>query len=358
MIMAAGTGGNVFPALSIAETFKARAINVEWLGTPSGMENELLNATDIPLHQVSVKGLRGAGIVRILLAPFMLLRAFIDSYKVLRKVDPDFVIGMGGFVCGPAGLACKIQGRPLFIHEQNAVAGLTNRLLAPMATRVFEAFPKTFSRNNVIYTGNPLRNSIKNLARESKRDRVTDSALNVLILGGSQGAQAINRTIPAILSSLSDTQIIQSLHQTGARNFDETLQHYESLGVNISDSHRLVSFIDDIAEAFTWADLVICRSGASTVSEIAAAGLPAVFIPYPYHKDQQQKLNANWLASNEAAIILEQSSLEEKTLFSIVDSLMNDRQKLTAMGERAHSLAVLDADERIVENCVEVLHEK
>ncbi|MCG8413742.1 MAG: undecaprenyldiphospho-muramoylpentapeptide beta-N-acetylglucosaminyltransferase [Pseudomonadales bacterium] len=356
LIMAAGTGGHVFPALSIAETLRARSVQVEWLGTPKGMENELLAETDIPLHRVSVKGLRGAGALRILTAPFMLLLAFIESYRVLRRVNPDCVIGMGGFVCGPAGLACWLQRRPLLIHEQNAVAGLTNRLLARFATRVFEAFPNTFKQQaKVEHTGNPLRAKITELAATAKAQPLVGDQLNLLVLGGSQGALAINQLIPELIAHYQGSSQLQTLHQTGSRGFASTVALYESAGVSVGETHRVLPFIDDMPAAYAWADVVICRSGASTVSEIAAVGLPAIFVPYPYHKDQQQTHNANWLVNAEAAFIIQQADLSLHTLAAQLQEFDSDRDFLTRTSSNARGKAILDADQRIVDACLEVL---
>lgn len=356
LIMAAGTGGHVFPALSIAESLRARSLQVEWLGTPKGMENDLLANTDIPLHQVSVKGLRGAGVMRLLTAPIMLLIAFIESFRVLNRVQPDCVIGMGGFVCGPAGLACWLQRRPLFIHEQNAVAGLTNRLLSGLATKVFEAFPNTFKqKSKVQHTGNPLREPIIELAQRGRSESQV-SELRLLVLGGSQGAMAINQLIPQLIANYEGDSSLLTWHQTGSRGFEESKSHYESAGIEIGNSHKLMPFIDDMASAYAWADLVICRSGASTVSEIAAAGLPAVFVPYPHHKDQQQTHNANWLANSDAALVMQQKDLSVSVLTEHLHRFASDRELLIRIGKNARNKAILDADQRIVDACLEVLH--
>ncbi len=357
LIMAAGTGGHVFPALSIAEALRARSMQVEWLGTPKGMENELLASTDIPLHRVSVKGLRGAGVLRILTAPLMLLLAFVESFQVLRRVNPDCVIGMGGFVCGPAGLACWLQRRPLFIHEQNAVAGLTNRILSKFATKVFEAFPGTFNQQTKIqHTGNPLRSSISRLALSEKERGTNVDEIRLLVLGGSQGALAINQLIPELITKYQGKSTLQTLHQTGSRSFEETKSLYESSGIEIGDGHRLMPFITDMSSAYAWADLVICRSGASTVSEIAAVGLPAIFVPYPHHKDQQQTHNANWLASSGAALVVQQEELDVNSLAAHLHKFDSDREALQQLGANARNKAILDADQRIVNACLEVLH--
>lgn len=355
--MAAGTGGHVFPALAIAEVMRARNIEVAWLGTHQGMENRILKDKKMPLHRISVKGLRGGSLGRILSAPFMLLKAFVESYKVLGKVKPDFVLGMGGFVCGPAGLACKFRGIPLYIHEQNAVAGLTNKLLAPLSEKVFEGFPQTFSgRKNALFVGNPLRSVIADPGGARVSPEPGQRPFRLLILGGSQGALAINKVIPELIQQMQGTVAMETLHQVGEDKLDETREFYQACKIQLNDSHRLQAFIDDMASAYAWADLVVCRSGASTVSEIAAVGLAAIFIPYPYHKDQQQKLNARWLANENAAMIIEQKDLDVATLREQVEKLIQEPVLIQQMGEKAKSLAVLDAGERITEVCLEALH--
>lgn len=356
LIMAAGTGGHVFPALSIAEALRNRSIYVEWLGTPQGMENRLLAKTDIRLHQVSVQGLRGAGISRLLRAPLDLLKAFFASLKVIRQVQPSCVIGMGGFVCGPAGLACRFRGIPLLLHEQNAVAGLTNRLLAPLATNVLESFPGTFrSKSKVRLTGNPLRKSVLRHAVAKPRQDASE-ALRLLILGGSQGAQVINRVLPGMIADFTGSAGLLTYHQTGIAGLEQAVADYGEAGIDIDDSHRVVGFVEDMSAAYAWADLVLCRSGASTVFEIAAAGLPAIFVPYPYHKDQQQLLNARWLSESGAAVIIRQEELEVATLLKLLHNLDADRETLGQMAVKASSKAILDADQRIVDVCLEVLH--
>ena len=357
LIMAAGTGGHVFPALSIARALRARAMRVEWLGTPRGMENELLADTDIPLHRVSVSGLRGVGSKRLLRAPIMLVVAFFESFKVLNQVKPDCVIGMGGFVCGPAGLACWLQRRPLLIHEQNAVAGLTNRILARFATRVFEAFRGTFRQQpKVQHTGNPLRSSIVTLAAQPREQCNNACQLRLLVLGGSRGAQAINRLIPEVILHYQGDLPLHTLHQTGAADIADTRERYRSAGIAVGDCHRVVPFIADMAAAYAWADMALCRAGAGTVSELAAVGLPAIFIPYPHHQDQQQTRNANCLVESGAAWLIPQHELGAARLVQQLQRFGQHRHHWRQMALRARSQAVLDADQRIVNGCLEVLH--
>lgn len=352
--MAAGTGGHVFPALSIARCLQELGVEVHWLATRTGMENELLQNTDFELHRITVSGLRGSGLKRKLMAPFMLFTAFRQSMTVIRSVRPDCVLGMGGFVCGPAGLAAKLSSIPLLIHEQNAVAGLTNRVLSRIATVNFEAFPNTFKASaKILFTGNPLRQEIIALNREPKAEHDRYRPLNILVLGGSQGATAINKVIPEVLANWG-ANLPAVFHQTGRRNLEEARQLYESLGVELHEKCRVEPFIEDMAEAYRWADLVICRSGASTVSELAAAGLPSILVPYPYHRDRQQYRNAAWLVDAEAGYLLDQGEFSARTVLPLLRDLDLHRDKLAKMRDEARSLAVTDAAEKISRKCLEV----
>jgi len=351
LIMAAGTGGHVFPALSTARRLQKKGVNVQWLGTPSGMENDLLRSTDIDLHRVPVSGLRGSGLRRRIQAPFMIARAFAASWRVLGLVRPHCVLGMGGFVCGPAGIAAWLRRIPLLIHEQNAVAGLTNKLLARISTRVLEAFPDTFAASaRLRHVGNPVRAEIAELYSQARMDRDRRRPLRLLVLGGSQGAQTINKLLPEVVVNWPGSRP-KVLHQTGANNQTEIASLYESLGMSLGADCRVTAFISDIAEAYRWADLVIARSGASTVTEIAVAGLPAVFIPYPFHKDKQQLLNARWLTDKNAAFLLEQKDLSAKALLSILGEIDLNRTLLVSMSRAARAQAVTDAGELVAEEC-------
>ncbi|MDG2141353.1 MAG: undecaprenyldiphospho-muramoylpentapeptide beta-N-acetylglucosaminyltransferase [Gammaproteobacteria bacterium] len=356
LIMAAGTGGHVFPAFSIAKKLKAQSITVEWLGTPRGMENKLLAETKIPLHCVSVKGLRGSGIMRKLLAPIMLFVALIQSIIVILKVNPDCVLGMGGFVSGPAGVAAKLLGKPLLIHEQNAVAGLTNRLLASRANKVFEAFPGTFDdKINAIFSGNPLRAEI--LKVREKRDYADREEIRLLVLGGSQGSAAINRVIPELIINWTRSERLLVSHQTGDNLFSETVNRYEKFNVLDNKKHRLEPFFSNMEKVYDWADFIICRSGASTISEISAIGLPSILIPYPYHSDNQQNLNAKWLVDERAAILIPQHELDVKRLLKVFCELLSDKERLNAMSSNARSASIRDASEIIAKHCIEACYD-
>ena len=357
LIMAAGTGGHVFPALSIAQKLQEQNVQTEWMGTHQGMENQLLEGTGIRIHAVSAKGLKGKGIARLIAAPFMLVQALIQSMQVLSKVKPDCVLGMGGFVSGPGGLATKLMGRKLTIHEQNAVPGFTNKLLAKIANQVFEAFPNTFPKSDrVIHTGNPLRKEIADLALRERRIAELSRPLQILVLGGSQGALPINEVVPELLAGWSEEDRPSVRHQTGDRTLESTQAIYRDKGLDLSKRIDVVPFISDMSGAYTWADLVICRSGASTVSEIAAAGLPSILIPYPHHSDQQQTHNANWLVQAGAAFLLLQKDLTVAALRALVLDLHENREKLQQMSDIAKSIAICDADEIIARRCLELAH--
>lgn len=355
LIMAGGTGGHIFPALSIAEKLRQLDVHVEWLGSDAGLERELLAGTSIPLHLIAARGLRGKSLRNLLLAPFMLVRATWQALGVIGRVNPDCVLGMGGFVTGPGGIAAKLRGRPLLIHEQNAVPGVTNRLLALLASQVLEAFPGTFrtSPGRVVTVGNPVRRGIAGAAAMAAQS-ATGRPLQVLVMGGSQGAQALNEVMPQALAVCAADQRPQVLHQAGKGKAEATRESYRQRVELTGDSVQVVEFIDDMETAFRWADLVICRSGASTVAELAAAGLPAVLVPYPYHKDQQQLKNARWLAEAGAAIIIEQKDLSPDLLRDTLSSLAADRERLVAMAGAANRIAVINADERIARICLEV----
>lgn len=356
--MAGGTGGHIFPALSVADVLKSRGIATEWLGATRGMEEELLRSTGIPLHCIAMKGVRGKGLWRLLLAPFMAMAATIQAMRVIRAVSPGCVLGFGGYVTGPGGVAARLLGKNLLIHEQNSVAGISNRILTIMASRVMEAFPGTFTPGpKVIHTGNPVRAEIVMAGRIRKYNPEKSQPLRILVLGGSQGATAINELIPELLANWRSEPRPQVWHQTGRKHLNACLAGYRSTGVTLDQKCRVEGFIADMAQAYGWADLVVCRSGASTVSELAVAGLPSVLIPYPHHADQQQVTNARWLSDAGAAHLVLQSDLSLTGLTSILRALDFDRQKLIDMASTARTLAVDNAGELIVQQCLEVCND-
>lgn len=347
LIMAGGTGGHVFPALAIAQALQEQGVSVAWLGTQQGIEARLVPQAGIPLSFISVTGLRGKGAFALLKAPWQLGRALIESLQILRRLRPACVVGMGGFAAGPGGLAAWLLGFPLVIHEQNAVAGTTNRLLARLARRVLSAFPAALPRAELV--GNPVRASIAALPQPEERQVGAHQPLRVLVLGGSLGAHALNEAVPQALAAFAG---VEAWHQTGARDADAVKAAYRQASLPA----RVAPFIDDMAEAYAWADLAICRAGALTVSELAAAGLGAILVPYPHAIDDHQTRNAQWLVSAGAAELLPQSSLDADSLRSRLSPLLADRAGLQAMARRARQLGKPDAAVRAASICMEVMH--
>lgn len=352
LIMAGGTGGHIFPALSIARKLQGEGYRTEWLGTPRGLEVDVLRDTDIPLHLVEARGLRGKGLRSLLLAPFMILSSIVQSLRIMRQVSPCCVLGMGGYVTGPGGVAAKLSGRPLLIHEQNAVAGFSNRLLARIADTVMEAFPATFPASaRAIVTGNPVRPEIRALAQTRQVD--AEGTLKVLVIGGSLGAAAINELIPQTLSLMEAGKRPQVWHQVGKKNLDATLEKYQQLGLTLNEDCRVVPFIDDMAAAYAWADLVVCRAGAATVSELAAAAVPAILIPFPHAVDDHQTRNAHWLSQTGAAIVIQQRDLRAGDLQRIWQGYQQDKRVLQDMAQKAKNLTQGDANETVAALCMQ-----
>lgn len=355
LIMAAGTGGHVFPAICIARELQRAGARIHWLGTRTGMENKLLQEERYPFHAITATGLRGSSLRQRLRAPSMLLRSLWQALRILRRVKPDCLLGMGGYVSGPGALAGRLLRIPVLIHEQNAVPGYANQLISRWADRIFEAFPGTFPADDrVEFTGNPVRDEIVTVGRE-RRYRPRKGSMRLLVLGGSQGAQALNVLIPELIATWPGKKSPEVLHQCGAATLAATMQRYHQLGVDLAGSHRLVGFLREIADAYAWADLVLCRSGASTVAEIAACGLPAIFVPYPHHEDRQQLLNARWLAARQAAEIIEQSELSVSRLRDVLLRFDGNREWVAEMARRSRDLAITDAAQRVARSCLEVV---
>ena len=343
MIMAGGTGGHVMPGLAVAAEMRARDWRVVWLGNPSGMEAALVPKHGIPLHGVRVGGVRGKGLATRLMLPFRLLRAFGDSLRALRATRPAVVLGMGGYVAFPGGMMASLLRRPLVVHEQNSVAGLTNRLLARVAVRVLEAFPGTLPGAQC--TGNPLRSAMLRDDSPQARYAQRTGPLRLLVVGGSLGAQALNDAVPAALALLPARDRPEVVHQSGRGHREALEARYRELGV----AATVVEFIDDMAHAYAQADLLICRAGAMTVAEIAAIGVASVLVPFPHAVDDHQTGNARFLSSNEAAVLMPQADLNPQRLADLVAGF--DRATLAAMAGRARALARPDAARRVADVC-------
>jgi UDP-N-acetylglucosamine--N-acetylmuramyl-(pentapeptide) pyrophosphoryl-undecaprenol N-acetylglucosamine transferase len=349
LIMAGGTGGHVFPALAVARVLQARGVPVVWLGAPDSMEARLVPAQGIPMEWVRVRGLRGKGLLSWLAAPFTVLLAVAQALRVLRRVRPRAVLGAGGFVSGPGGIAAWLLGIPLLIHEQNAVAGMTNRWLARVATQVLEGFPGSFgagSRARCI--GNPVRADIAAAPLPATRFAGRSGAAHLLVLGGSQGAQRLNRLVPEALARLTPAARPSVRHQAGARNQEATLAAYSSAGVEAD----VLPFIDDMAAAYRWADFAICRAGALTIGELQATGLGAVLVPFPAAVDDHQTRNAESMVSRGAALLVQERDLDAVRLAALIGELAADRPRLLRMAEAARGAAAGDAATSLAELCL------
>lgn len=348
LIVAGGTGGHIFPALAVADALRARGVEVVWLGAEGGMEAGLVARAGIPFTAVKVKGIRGKGWSSLLQAPLNILRATAASLRAILSLRPDIVLGMGGFVSGPCGIAAWLCRIPLIIHEQNSIPGITNRVLSAIATRTLMAYAGSFApgRRRLV-TGNPLRASIAALA--SLQTPRAPGPPRVLVLGGSLGARTLNRAVPAVLARLAPTSAFEVLHQTGARELEDTRAAYDSAGV----CARVESFIDDMATTYRWADIVICRAGALTLAEVCAAHLPAVLIPYPHAVDDHQTFNARGMVERGAALLVPDAPIDQTRLLEAVQTLLTDEGVRVAMGASAGRLARPDASLAVVECCLE-----
>jgi len=344
--MAGGTGGHVFPALAVADELRSRGVQVAWLGTRKGIEADVVPKAGIDIWYINVAGLRGKGAAGWLMAPFKLLLALWQGVSVLKTLKPSVVLGMGGFVTGPGGVAAWLLRRPLLIHEQNAIAGFTNKMLVPFATKVLEAFPGALPSAKTVHTGNPVRTAIG--AEHKKPAAGEKQTIHLLVVGGSLGAKALNEVVPNALAQLSVEQRPRVWHQTGKKNIDETVQLYKSKNVEA----KVEAFIDNMAAAYDWADLVLCRAGALTVAELAIAGVPSILVPYPYAVDDHQTSNAKYLVDNGAAVLVQQNELTVNRLLELLTEL--DLERLNKMAAAAGKLALPDATKKVADLCLEV----
>lgn len=344
LVMAGGTGGHVFPALVVAELIRHRGHEVVWMGTPAGLEARIVREHDIPLHLVRVQGLRGSGLQRLLTAPLVLLRALIQALVILRAQQPNVVLGMGGFASGPGGLAAWLLRRPLVIHEQNAAPGLTNRLLRRLARRSLQAFEGALPGAETV--GNPVRPAFSELPPPEARFEGRDGALRLLVVGGSQGARALNELVPAALSLLPEGRF-RVRHQGG-----RTAAAARAAYAGAQREAEISEFIEDMAAAYAEADLVICRAGAMTVAELAAAGVGAIFVPFPAAVDDHQTRNAQQLVRSGAARCLQEAQLTPDRLAQVLRELAS-RERLLDMAIAARAAAVPDSGARIAEACLQ-----
>ena len=346
LVMAGGTGGHVFPGLAVADYLHARGWRVVWMGNPEGMEAKLVPARGYEMAWVRFAALRGKGLLRKLLLPVNLLRAFGQSLGALSRVKPNVVLGMGGYVTFPGGMMAALTGRPLVVHEQNSVAGLANRVLAGVADRILSGFPGVLRQGE--WAGNPVRTEIAALPLPAQRYAGRSGPLDVLVVGGSLGARALNEAVPRALALLQPGERPRVTHQSGAKQIDDLRAAYAAAGMEA----QLLPFIDDMAARYAAADLVVCRAGALTIAELAAAGVASVLVPFPLAVDDHQTGNARFLSEAGAAILLPQRELTPEKLAALLRELT--REKLAAMAEKARALAKPEATRAVAEVCMEV----
>jgi UDP-N-acetylglucosamine--N-acetylmuramyl-(pentapeptide) pyrophosphoryl-undecaprenol N-acetylglucosamine transferase len=343
LIMAGGTGGHIFPGLAVAEALRVKGWQVQWLGAPNSMESRLVPPRGFELQTIDFSGVRGKGMLTLALLPLRLLKAFWQSIQVIRRVKPDVVVGLGGYISFPAGMMAVLLGKPLVLHEQNSVAGMANKVLASVADKVFTAFPKVFAKG--VWVGNPLRTEFLQQAEPALRFAGRSGPLNLLVVGGSLGAKALNDVVPLALAQIPLAQRPKVIHQSGEKQIDALRANYAAAGVQAT----LTPFITNTAEAFAQADLIVCRAGASTVTEIAAVGAAAVFVPFPFAVDDHQTVNARFLSDQGAAKIVVQKDLNADFLAQLL--LKSELNELLEIAQKAKTMQKIHATEAVVEAC-------
>ena len=346
LIMAGGTGGHIFPGLAVAEELRARGWRVHWLGAPGSMESRIVPQHGFPLELIDFSGVRGKGLATLALLPLRLLRAFWQALQVVRRVKPDVVVGLGGYITFPGGMMGVLCGKPLVLHEQNSVAGMANKVLAGVADRVFTAFPEVLKKAQ--WVGNPLRAAFTRQAAPSERFVGRTGPLRLLVVGGSLGAQALNDIVPRALALIPAENRPVVTHQSGATQIDTLRANYQAAGVQA----ELTPFIDDTASAFAAADLIVCRAGASTVTEIAAVGAAAVFVPFPFAVDDHQTTNARFLVNAGGGWLVQQSDLTPEGLAKML--LNSERTAFVDIAEKAKNMQKINATREVVAACEEL----
>jgi len=347
LVMAGGTGGHIFPGLAVAEALREAGWQVHWLGAPDSMEQALVPARGFAFEPVAFGGVRGKGLQTLVWLPLRLLRAFWQSLQVVRRVQPDVVLGLGGYITFPGGMMASLWGKPLVLHEQNSVAGLANKVLSQLADRVFTAFPGVFKTGH--WVGNPLRRAFTEQATPAERFAGRSGPLRVLVVGGSLGAKALNDIVPQALALMPEATRPQVIHQSGAKQIEALRANYAAAGVQA----ELVPFIDDTASAFAQADLVICRAGASTVTELAAVGVAALFVPFPFAVDDHQTTNAQFLVASGGGWLVPQAELTAQNLAERLTSLSRDT--LQDVAQKAHAQKKTNATREVVMACEELV---
>lgn len=348
LVMAGGTGGHIFPGLAVADLLHSQGWDIHWLGTKDRMEAELIPQRGYPISFINIGGVRNKNKRTLFKAPFKLIYSLWQSWQVLREINPDVVLGMGGYASGPGGVAAWLLRKPLVLHEQNAVAGMTNRYLSKIASTVLSAFPGAFkTKVNYQVVGNPLRSNI--IALEQVPPENPSQTKKVLVVGGSLGAQVLNEVVPQAMKQIR-VQNIQVWHQTGKNNQQKVLESYQNYGL-VQDNIKVTEFIEDMSAAYQWADVVVCRAGALTVSELAMAAKPAIFVPLPHAVDDHQTKNANYLVERNAARLIPQAEFSGTSLAQMLNSLFHSDTVLQNMARAAHDAAHADATQKVAQIC-------
>jgi len=344
LIMAGGTGGHIFPGLAVAEQMRAAGWEVVWMGARGGMEERLVPKHGYRAAWIRAKAARGKGLVQKLLLPANLLYSFWESARHIRSLRPNVVLGLGGYVAFPGGMMASLWNRPLALHEQNAIPGLANKVLAQVSDKVMSGFPQALK--NAEWTGNPVRAEIAAIASPEARFQGRQGPLRILVVGGSLGAQALNESVPKALALMNDRP--QVVHQAGEKHLDALRKHYAEAGVN----GELVAFIDDMARRYAEADLVICRAGAVTIAELSAGGMASILVPFPHAVDDHQTANGKFLADHGAALLIQQRDLTPQKLAQMIQGL--DRSRLLEMARKARALGKPDAARVVAERCMSI----
>ncbi|MFK8027398.1 MAG: undecaprenyldiphospho-muramoylpentapeptide beta-N-acetylglucosaminyltransferase [Gammaproteobacteria bacterium] len=348
MILAGGTGGHVFPALAVANELRNRGVPIIWVGTKKGIESRVVPEADFSLAIMSVQGLRGKGFMQYVRAPLIIMKALYESLSIVLKHKPCALLGMGGFVAGPCSLIGVLLRKPLIIHEQNAIVGLTNRILSPLSRIMFTGFPIQYKKQKIEYCGNPVRSQLLTIEHPEKRLSGRGMTKRLLVVGGSQGAASLNEFIPQAIASISSSIQVEVWHQTGVNRRDATRERYQATNLDV----KVEEFIDDIDQAYAWADLIVCRSGAITLAEIAAVGLGSVLVPYPYAVDDHQTANAQSYVKAGAAELVSEAEMSAENLAGMLSRLLSDSECLIDMACAAKKLVQGNASKRVADECM------